>query len=106
MFHWNAAIYMDDTVKKKPSRYRRILEQRKLARGCYCITLPKNEANCFDVYSSRELWFRYYRHQDMEIVGLAANRENAEKLLCRMIQDIVVRYGGVDAKLVRNYFLL
>lgn len=106
MFHWNAAIYMDEKVKKKPSRYRRILEKRKFAKSCYCITLPMNQENCLDMYSSRELWFQYYQNQDMEIVGLAASREGAEEILCKIADDVVARYGEINAERIREYFLL
>lgn len=106
MFHWNTGIYMDDKVKKKPSRYRKILEKRKLVKSCYCITLPMNQENCLDMYSSRELWFQYYRNREMEIVGLAASQEGAEKLLCQIASDVAKLYGEVNAKRVREYFLL
>ncbi|MDD7403421.1 MAG: hypothetical protein SO170_08325 [Butyribacter sp.] len=104
MFHWNAAIYLDEKVKKKPGRYRKMLEQKKLVKNCYCITLPVNEENCLDIYSSRELWFSYYREKTIEIVGLAADKEGAENLVCRIISDVAGRYGQVDAKCVREYF--
>ena len=47
MFHWNAGLYMDDKVKRKPARYRRIVEGRRIAGTCYCITLPANEKKLY-----------------------------------------------------------
>lgn len=104
MFHWNAGIYMDEKVKKKPDRYRKMVERRKLVRSCYCITLPANEENCMDMYSSREFWFQYYRRQEIEIIGLAADRAGAEQLICQMTQDIIRDYGEMNAESVRAYF--
>lgn len=104
MFRWNAGIYMDDKVKQKPSRYRKILEKKKIVKNCYCITLPMNEANCLDMYSSRELWFQYYRTKTIEVVGLATDRESANMLLCRIVQDVAKKYDKVDAESVRAYF--
>lgn len=104
MFHWNAGIYMDEKVKKNPEKYRRRVEGKKLVRGCYCITLPINEKNCMDIYSSREFWFQYYRKQRLEIIGLAANRAGVEEILCQMTLDIVARFGEMNAETVRNYF--
>lgn len=95
---------MDEKVKKKPDCYRRIVEGRKLARGCYCITLPANEENCMDIYSSRELWFCHYREQELEIIGLAANRAGARELVCRMAQDIIGAFGEMNAGSVKAYF--
>lgn len=104
MFHWNAGIYMDNKVKEKPTHYRRIVESRRLVKSCYCITLPANDANCMDIYSSREFWFRYYRKRKLEIIGLAADREGLEVILCKMTQDIMKLFGEVNAKSVREYF--
>ena len=95
---------MDEKVKKKPARYRRIVESRKIARGCYCITLPANEKNCMDIYSSRQLWFRYYREQELEIIGLAANKAGIEEIICQMTQDIIRDFGEMNAGSVRAYF--
>lgn len=104
MLHWNAGIYMDEKVKKKPEKYRRLLANRKLVRGCYCITLPANEENCMDIYSSREFWFQHYQKQELEMIGLAADRVGVEDILCRMTQDIVAEFGEMNAKTVRAYF--
>lgn len=104
MFHWNAAIYFDDKVKKKPERYRRILEKKKIVKSCYCITLPENEVNCLDVYSSREFWFDYNRRRKLEVVGLAASREGAEELVSQIAKDVLQQYGELDARYVREYF--
>lgn len=104
MLRWNASIYMDEIVKQKPSRYRKILEKRKIVKNCYCITLPMNEENCLDMYSSRELWFQYYRTKTIEVVGLAADRERANELLCRIVQDVAKKYDKVDAESVKVYF--
>lgn len=104
MFHWNTGIYMDEKVRKRPQRYRRLVERGKLVRGCYCITLPANEGNCMDIYSSREFWFQYYRKQEIEIIGLAASRFGAEELVCRIAQDVLERFGEMNAKRVKEYF--
>ena len=104
MFQWNAGIYMDDKVKEKPAHYRRIVGSRRLIRSCYCITLPVNSENCMDIYSSREFWFRHYRKQRLEIIGLAADWDGVEKILCEMTQDIMESCGEVNAKSIKQYF--
>jgi len=96
---------MDDKVKKKPDRYRKLVEGRKkLARGCYCITLPANGENCMDIYSSRQFWFQYYREHDMEMIGLAADRAGLEQIICQMAQDIIRDFGEMNAASVKAYF--
>ena len=104
MFHWNAGLYMDEKVTKKPMRYRRLVEGRKIARSCYCITLPANGENCMDIYSSRQFWFQYYRGQKLEIIGLAADREGALQVICEMARDIIRDFGEMNAESVKAYF--
>lgn len=106
MFHWNAGIYMDDKVKKKPGYYRRIVESRRLMKNCYCITLPANQENCMDIYSSREFWFQYYQNQNIEIIGLAADRIGAEQIVCQIMQDVLEHFGEVNAKTIKAFFAL
>lgn len=104
MFHWNDRIYMDEKVKTKPAKYRKMVEKKRGLRSCYCITLPMNEKNCMDIYSTREFWFQYYRKQDVEIIGLAADRIGAEEILQQIMGDIYAYYGTVNAEVVKKYF--
>ncbi|MBR1743478.1 MAG: hypothetical protein IJ733_16720 [Lachnospiraceae bacterium] len=104
MFEWNSKIYMDEKVGKNPVKYKRMLEQKKLVKHCYVLTLPLNEKNCLDIYSSREFWFQYYHERQMEVVGLAVSMESAEELLCRMAKDVYLKYGDVDAESMHRFF--
>lgn len=104
MFLWDSALYMDAKVKEEPKKFRRCLERRKLIKKCYCITLPANDQNCLDIYSSREFWFRYYRKRRMHIVGLAADQDGVEEILQKISADVLKKYGTIDAAHVKKFF--
>lgn len=104
MFHFHGEIYMDDKVKEKPGRYRRMVEKRHSIRRCYVIALPVNGENALEIYSTREFWFRHYREAGLEIVGLAADRDGADMLLCRIVRDVYRRYQAVDADRIQSFF--
>lgn len=104
MFHFHGKIYMDEKVKEKPDKYRKMVEKKRGIRQCYVVTLPVNEKNSMEVYSSREFWFRHYREMGLEIIGLAADREGVEEILCQIAQDVYHRYQVVDAIHVKSYF--
>lgn len=104
MFHFHGKIYMDEKVKEKPGKYRKMIEKRRPVRRCFVITLPVNEKNSMEVYSSREFWFRHYRKAGLEIIGLAADRDGAEDLLCQIARDVYRTYQVVDASHVKLYF--
>lgn len=103
-YRWNRKMYMDEKVREKPGRYRKILEKHSRLRGCYCITMPVNPDNCMDIYSSREYWFRHYGEKKLEIIGIAASRESAIDLVGEMAQDVLREYGKFDAVTVRQFF--
>lgn len=104
MFKWNHKIYMDDVVRKDPIKYRRIIERRKVTKNCYCITMPANEMNSMDIYSSRELWFKYRRLQGLEILGLASNKTNAIELVQQIIDDVYKEKHDVNAETLHEFF--
>ena len=104
MFRFHGKIYMDEKVKEKPGKYRKMVEKRHGLRRCFVIALPVNEKNTLEVYSSREFWFRHYRNMGLEIVGLAADRDGAETLLCQIVRDVFYTYQVVDADHVHSYF--
>lgn len=104
MFRWNEDIYMDETVKKRPYKYRNMIERHTKRKSCYCITMPQNDKNCMDVYSSKRLISPYDVRPEIEIIGLAADKDSAIELVRQILTDIYVEYGTVDAGKVRAFF--
>ena len=104
MITWNRKIYMDTEVAKKPYKYRRLVERKKILRNFYCITLPADERNLMDIYSSRELWFKYRRIMGLEIIGMAAYKESAGELAAKIVMDVLKEYGEINSKNLKAYF--
>lgn len=104
MFIWNRKIYMDDKVRKSPYKYRKMVERKKIAKACYCITLPANNNNLMDIYSSRELWFKYRRLMGLEIIGMAAGKESAFQMAGRIVRDIYTEKGYISPEALREFF--
>lgn len=101
MIKWSNELYLDDAVKKKPEKWKRRVEDRKLSHSLYCICLASNEKNLFDILDCNELLFRYYKRRELYIVGLAKTREEAIDLLQDMIEEIYQKTGDIK---VRDYF--
>ncbi len=104
MFEWSGKLYMDDKVRKNPAKYKKLAESGKLLRHCYLITLPMNEKNCMDIYSTREFWFQYYQKRTLKVIGIASSRDSAEELICEMVRDIYAVYRDIGKKEVSDYF--
>ena len=101
MVKWCNKLYMDDTIRKNPDKWKSRLEESKLSGSLFCIALASNEKNLFDVMDCNELWFRHYRQNSVYVVGLAEDKGSAFGLLQEIIGDIYKETGGFD---VRSYF--
>lgn len=105
MLIWSARIYLDEKVARRRKKYKKRLEENKLLRPVYCITLPVNGENIMEIYSSREFWFQHYRDREMVLIGLAASGENARKLAAQICLDTIQRQGDISPALIQEYFL-
>lgn len=101
MIKWCDHLYMDQRVKKKFNKYKTSLEKDRLTLGLYCVILPSNENNMFDIISSNELLFRYYRRRNIYIVGLAITKESAIRLVQTILEDV---YRDTKDVKVKEYF--
>ena len=57
-----------------------------------------------DIYSSRELWFKYRRLQGLEILGLASNKTNAISLVQQIVSDVYNEKHDVNSKTLHEFF--
>lgn len=88
MILWFEQLYMDEYVKKHPVRCMKKIESPKLLkRGVTVIALASNSDNLFDIIGSRELFFRHYKKNNIYILALAKNKEEAINLLQQLIKD-------------------
>lgn len=101
MIKWSNQLYFDDSIKKKPDKWKKRVEDGKLSHSLFCICLASNEKNLFDIMNSNELFFRHYKKNDLYIAGLAKTREDAIDLLQDMLEDIYRETGDIK---VREYF--
>lgn len=104
MIIWNEKLYLDDIVAKNPEKYKRILSGKKRLRGCFCITISQNPENSMEIYSSREMWFKYRKTQPMDAVGIAVCRESAFELVEKIVLDVYEAAGDVTAAHIRSFF--
>lgn len=104
MLHWSSKMYLDTDLAPKKKHYQKLLEKNKRTRPLYCIILPVNGENMMEIYSSTELWFRWYQKRDLTVIGLAGSREKAERLAAQICLDTVCREGDIAPGIVREYF--
>lgn len=90
MIKWYHNLYLDEKAAKKEKKFRKCVTSEKiLKRHCTVIALASNEENLFDIFDTKELYFRYNRRRELYVIGLAVNYESALELLQIMLSDVM-----------------
>lgn len=94
---WYEQLYVGDRAKK--NRYSIIQAVREgKRRGYYILTPASNENNLLDIYPALTLQQPYYKKQDLLIVGVAADYQDAAMLAGKIIEDVYRKTGGYDVR--------
>jgi hypothetical protein len=101
MIKWCKNLYLDEEVGKKPKKWIKRVEKERPAYDLYCVCLPSNPENLFDIINVNELLFRYYRRRGIVIAGLAKSRYGAETLVMEIVEDMLRTTGELR---VKEYF--
>lgn len=102
MILWYKELYLDKWAAKKPKkRKKKILSRRPLKKHCYLIALASNEKNVFEIFHTRELYFKYNQERMIYVVGIAKTEEKAQELLQTMVQDMLEKQ---ERFLPRSFF--
>ena len=94
LFH--KKLYFDESLSKKKRKVLKNLKQGKLQLGIFVITLPLNEEDALEIYPAYVLSQKVYRESEITIVGVASDRETADKLLLMMTDDCLKENGNVN----------
>lgn len=85
MVFWNPCLLTDKELAGKEKQVAHRILQRKRQKHVYCILLPQNPANLFEIMHVNELFFPYYQNKNLYLIGLAYSREHAINLVCNII---------------------
>ena len=102
MIVWTDKIYYSENIKEsKREKIRSKLDKGKNQRDIFCIAAPANPRTLFDIIPAKELFKRFYEHDEVKIAGIAKGRAEAEELVCRMVETMYAETRGLDSK---SYF--
>ena len=92
---WYEKLYVGEKAKKH--RYETIQAVRNgRPMGFYVLAPAAGERNLLDIYPALTLKLPYYEKQDLLIVGIAADFEDAAALAGRIICEAYKKTGGYD----------
>lgn len=92
---WYERLYLGEKAKKNRFSILQAVRKEKSS-GYYILTPASNPKNLLDIYSAHTLNQPYYKKQDLLIVGVAADYEDAAVLAGKIIRDVYKKTGGYD----------
>ena len=92
---WYERLYLGEKAKKHRFSILQAVRKEKSS-GYYILTPASNPQNLLDIYSAHTLNQPYYKKQDLLIVGVASDYDDAAMLAGRIIEDIYKKTGGYD----------
>lgn len=95
-------FYAGESIARKKEKVKWKILHRAGQVDVYVITLSSNPENLMDIIPSWQLMQKYYRSQDMLVIGVDRGYENAMELAGRIVMDVYGKTGGFH---VRDYFL-
>ena len=90
-------LYLGDKANKNRFKILQAVRAEKTS-GYYVLTLASNEKNLLDIYSASSLNQPYYKQQDLLIVGVAADYEDAAMLVGKIVGEVYKKTGGFDVR--------
>ena len=98
MIIWSEKLYIGEQAQKNCRKVQKKLENGKFVPGFFLITRPSNENNLFDILSTQELLFPYYKRQELLVYGLAKGKAEAESMVVSMLEDVWRETDGLGCK--------
>ena len=92
---WYERLYLGEKAKKHRFSILQVVRKEKTS-GYYILTPASNPKNLLDIYSAHTLNQPYYKKQDLLIVGVASDYDDAAMLAGRIIEDVYKKTGGYD----------
>lgn len=92
---WYERLYLGEKAKKHRFSILQAVRKEKSS-GYYILTPASNPKNLLDIYSAHTLNQSYYKEQDLLIIGVAADYEDAAVLAGKIIGDVYKKTGGYD----------
>ena len=98
MLTWREPLYIEDQLKKREKRLKKRLNDGKADVGHYLITLSQNPNDNLDIISTSYLKQRSLYNMLPTVVGIAASKTGAIKLVRLIAEDCLAKTKGLDIR--------
>ena len=95
---WYKDLYVSDSISHKKRKILHKLKRNKLQLNVYAIVLPLGDSGILEVYPAFVFLQKIYKKQNIFILGLASDREEAYELVEKIVMDCYKYTGHFDIK--------
>ena len=93
---WYDDLYIGDSIVNKANRIRWKIEHRRITPAVYLITFPSNPDNLLDIIPARDLLLKGYPRQNLRIIGMAGDYEEAILLVQQIVEETLQNTNTTD----------
>lgn len=112
MIFWYDSLYMDDVIRKKEEQNKKIVEKRSFRqnfpwkKNFYIIVLANNPDNLFEIMNTNQMFFKYYEHVDLYVLGIFREYEDAVQMIQKIMEKGFERDASFDPRRLfsKNHF--
>lgn len=92
---WYEKLYVGERAKKNRFSIIQSIRRGKVSSN-YVLTPSSNGKNVLDIYPAVTLLQPYYKEQDLLIIGIAADYDDAAELAGTIVAELYGKTGGFD----------
>lgn len=92
-------LYLGESIKgKKLEKIKKKLEKTPLFSGVFLVALSRNPSDQLELYAGKELAQSYYKKNPPYVVGIAGSREEAMRLVEKIVAECLQARGDCELK--------
>ena len=95
-------LYVQESLQKKKEKIIEKLMQKKVLLSCHIVALSSTEKNQLDIYSSKYLFQPGFPTEDLFVVAIVKNHEDAIEYVEKLLKDV---YNETKRTDMRSYIL-
>ena len=99
---WYYDLYLGEKIAKKKNKLIYKIKDGKFTPSTYVIALPRNRRDILETFPAEILKQKYYKKENVFVVGLAKGNEEANQVMLEIIQEC---WRETDTVNVRDFLL-
>ena len=96
---YRSDLYLGEDMKgKKLDKIKKILERKPLFSNVFLVSISRNFSDQLEIYDAKQLFWRYYHKNPPYVVGIACDKQEAVRLVEKMVMDCLGDRGDCKLK--------